>query len=364
MHWAEYSSSLWPGFVRAARTLVLNRLATVVVLGLLLSACTADPPEDRLQDYEKRLYRTLSIDRIDTAAPQYPRFPAPRDLRVDSPRETVDILDLWSMRECALHGVVAQKNSSLGRVAQPSTRMFHELDFLRLAPACIDALLLAGKEELAATLSEVRSRKEARLPGIIWQGVLGGGEYQRFWKLPQRLGEYPSADSLVSDQALEALAGDVQRWLGRDYRFEAAEVETNLQALAAGDGGSIYKSAVLQARYLARIDTALKRRLQAGPVCKSAQDETARILDTVVRKYFVGVIQPWSVRLQARAYQLDAAREIETLLASGQPQAFAVWRVDRDRLIATALRAPRSHVEALLPVMRECGMAPKEQAIP
>lgn len=362
MHLSERSSSLCPGFVRAARNAVSHRLATVLggVIVILLSACTADPPEHRLQDYETRLYRTLDIDRVDTGIAQYPRFPAQRDLHMDSPRETVDILDLWSMRECALHGVVAQKNSSLGRVAQPSTRMFHELEFLRLAPACIDLLLQEDKEELAATLSEVRSRKEARLPGVIWQGVLGGGEYQSFWKLPQRLGDYPSADNLASDQALEALAGDVQRWLGKDYRFEAAEVETNLKALATGDGGSIYKSAVLQARYLARIDTALQQRLQAGPVCKSAQDETARILDTVVRKYFVGVIQPWSVRVQGRAYQLEAAYEIETLLARGQPRAFAVWREERDQVIAAALRAPRSHVEALLPVMRECGMAPSE----
>jgi hypothetical protein len=361
---AEFPGRLCPVFVRAARIKIFNRQATVFFVGLLLSACTADPPEDRLQDYETRLYRTLSIDMIDTPTPKYPRFPAQRDMRLDSPREEVDILDLWSMRECALHGVVAHRNSSLGRVAQPSTRMFHELDFLRLAPACIDLLLQAGKEDLAATLSEVLSRKEARLPEVIWQGVLGGGEYQRYWKMPQWLGNYPSAENFASDLALEALANDVQRWLGKDYRFEVAEVETNLQRVAGGDGGSIYKSAVLQARYLARIDTALEQRLDAGPVCKSAKDKTAPILNTVVRKYFVGVIQPWSVRVQGRAYQLDAAREIEKLLAIGQPQAFAVWREERDRLIAKALHAPRNHVEALLPVMQQCGMAPNEQAIP
>jgi hypothetical protein len=361
---ADFPSRLCPVFVRAARIQNFNRLATIFFIGLLLAACTADPPEGRLQDYETRLYRTLSIDMIDTPTPEYPRFPGQRDMRMDSPREEVGILDLWSMRECALHGVVAQRNSSLGRVAQPSTRMFYELDFLRLAPACIDLLVQAGTQDLATTLSEVRSRKEERLPEVIWRGVLGGVEYQRYWKMPQRLGSYPSAEHFASDLALNALASDVQRWLGKDYRFEVAKVETNLQILATGDGGSIYKSAVLQARYLARIDTAIEQRLKAGPVCKSAQDKTAPILNTVVRKYFVGVIQPWSVRLQSRAYKLDAAREIENLLIGGQPQAFAVWREDRDRLIAKALHAPRNHVEALLPVMRQCGLAPNEQAIP
>jgi hypothetical protein len=340
-----------------------RRLITILLVGLILSACTADPPEARLQDYEKRLFRTLGITPIDNPIPKYARFPAQPTLRKDSPRETIDILDLWSIRECALHGLLAQRNSSLGRVAQPSTRMFYELNFLRLAPECIDTLVQQGKEDLAATLREARSRKEAQLPLVIWQGVLGGGEYQSYWKLPQRLGDYPTANNHASDQALKAIASDVRRWLGKDYRFESAEVEGNLQKLLGGDGGAIYKSAVLQGMYLGRIDTALEKRLREGPICGLGKDTKASILDTVVRKYFVGSIQRWSVQIQARAYQLDAAREVEDLLAGAEPSEFAVWREDRDRVIANALRAPRNHVQTLLPIMRQCGLAPEEQAM-
>ena len=291
------------------------------------------------------------------------RFPTQPTLLTDQSRETVDILDLWSIRECALHGVVAQRNSSLGRVAQPSTRMFYELEFLRLAPECIDWLLQQGQEDLAATLSEARARKEARLPRVIWQGVLGGGEYEHYWQVPQRLGQYPTTENYSSDQALNALASDVRRWLGKDYRFESAKVEANLQKLLVGDAGALYKSAVLQDQYLGQIDAALRQRLQAGPVCRSAKDTRASILDTVVRKYFIGSIQPWSVRIQARAYQLDAAREIEELLAGAEPEEFATWKKERDRVIARALQAPRKHVETLLPIMRQCGLAPEDRAV-
>lgn len=338
------------------------RLTISFLLGLSLSACTADPPEDRLQDYEERLFRTLGITEVDSLVPQYPRFPAPRYLRIDSSREAIDILDLWSLRECALHGVLAERNSSLGRVARPSTRMFYELDFLRLAPACIDLLLQSGKEELAATLGDALADKEARLPAVIWQGVLGGAEYRHYWKSPQRLGDYPHATSYASDQALQALASDVRRWLAHDYRFERAEVEAALQKIHGGDGGALYKSVVLQAVYLERIDAAVQQRLQAGPVCRSGKDSRASILDTVVRKFFVGRIQPWSVRLQTRAYQIEPARDLEELLAGAEPEAFGRWREQRDRLMAKGLRAPRAHVEALLPVMRQCGLAPQAQA--
>jgi len=81
-----------------------------------------------------------------------------------------------------------------------------------------------------------------------------------------------------------------------------------------------------------------------------------------VHKYFVGTIQHWSVKIQARAYQLDAARDIEELLAVAEPEDFASWRQERDRALERALQAPRSHVETLLPIMRQCGLAPEDQA--
>lgn len=285
-------------------------------------------------------------------------------MRTDNARETIDILELWSLRDCALHGVVAQRNSSLGRVAQPSTRMFYELDFLRLAPECIDLLLQQGKEDLAETLSEAHAGKEAQLPWVIWQGVLGGGEYEQYWRAPQRLGDYPTTATYSSDMALKALASDVRRWLGKDYRFDSAAVEANLQKLLLGDAGAVYKSVVLQELYLRHIDAALQQRLQAGPVCRTAKDARASILDTVVRKYFVGSIQPWSVRVQARAYQLNAAREIEELLAGAEPEDFATWKHERDRVIERALQAPRRHAKTLLPIMRQCGLAPEDHATP
>ncbi len=368
MRAAEYPLAIVPcngGRSKAIAVIsTLRRLVSVFLVGLLLPACTADPPEARLQDYGERLSRTLGMESKQIPPLMFSRFPTQPTLSTDPSRETIDILDLWSIRECALHVVLAQRNSSLGRVAQPSTRMFYELEFLRLAPECIEHLAQQGNTALAASLSEVRARKEARLPRLIWQGVLGGGEYERFWKVPQRLGSYPATGNSPAELALAALASDVRRWLSGDYQFDSTEVEANLQKLLSADAGALYKSAVLQNLYLGHIDAALEQRLQAGPVCKTPTDGRARILDTVVRKYFVGSIQPWSARIQSRAFQLDAAREVEELLAGAEPEDFASWRKERDRVIEQALQAPRSHVETLLPLMRQCGLVPQDQATP
>ena len=301
---------------------------------------------------------------IDAEAPaadglELHRFPAQRDLRLPASDDSIELLELWSLRGCALHRLIADNNSSLGRLAQPSTRMFYEIDFLRLVPACIEALEQEGKTELASALAAAANSKQQRLPLLVWHGILGGPEYREYWQIPHWLGAYPeTATQLPAEAALDSLSLRVERWLAGDYRLDRSAVEMELQRLLGGDGGALYKSVAMQHEYLGRFDLALAQRYASGPICRGTGGQRASILDTVVRKFFIGEIQPWSTRIQRRAFQLQNPRRLEQLLAAGEPQTFKEWRLARDGHIARSLEAPRRHVEALLPVMRQCGLAP------
>ena len=163
---------------------------------------------------------------------------------------------------------------------------------------------------------------------------------------------------ISAEAALDSLTQRVERWLSGDYRLDRSAVEVELQRLLGGDGGALYKSVALQEEYLGRFDLALAQRYESGPICRGTGGQRASILDTVVRKFFIGEIQPWSTRVQRRAFLLQNPRRLEELLAAGEPQAFRAWRRARDSHITRSLEAPRRHVEALLPVMRQCGLAP------
>lgn len=328
------------------------------LMTLLLGACGAGPTENRLQDYQARLQRTLQLELEPSSRLELQRFPRPRELTAPSTPDTIGLIELWSLRDCALHGLIAEKNSSLGRVALPSTQLFHELDFLRLLPVCLQQLDASGDEELAKLLLQVGETKRERLPNIIWHALLGGPEYREYWNTPQQLPDYAvgmGAPAHTAAQALTQLAG---AWLKGDYQVDRGAVETHLKQLGSGAGGALYKSLLLQHQYLDNLDAAIRVRLPARPVCYTPGGDPAPILDNVVRKYFVGALQPWSVELQKGVQQLHAMQSLEALLAPGEPEPFNVWRTRRDALIEAAVGAPKRHVENLLPLLEQCGLAP------
>jgi hypothetical protein len=327
-------------------------------LTLLLVACGAGPTENRLQDYQARLQRTLQLELQPQPRLELQRFPRPRQLMAPAPAATIGLLELWSLRDCALHGLIAEKNSSLGRVALPSTQLFHELDFLRLLPACIRQLNASGDEALAKLLLQVGVTKRERLPEIIWYALLGGQEYREYWNTPQQLPEYVAGMGAPGHTAAQALTQLAGVWLKGDYQVDRAVVEAHLKQLGAGAGGALYKSLLLQHHYLEHLDAAIRVRMLASPVCYSPGGNPAPILDNVVRKYFVGELQPWSVQLQKGAQQLHAVQSLEAILAPGEPEPFYRWRTRRDVLIEAALGAPKRHVENLLPLLEQCGLAP------
>ena len=334
------------------------RYGVYLMAPLLIVACGAGPAENRLQDYQARLTRTLQLQLPTAPEPQLARFPRPRDLAAAPVPATIDLMDLWSLRDCALHGLIATKNSSLGRVSLSSTQLFHELDFLRLLPACLQQLKINEKDELAQALEQVGKAKRERLPSFIWQALLGGPEYRDYWNLPQQVPDYHAAAGAPAQQAAQALTVLAQAWLNDDYRVDRAVVETHLKQMRFGGAGVLHKSLMLQHNYLSTIDTATQQRLAQRPICFSAGGDPAPILDNVVRKYFVGELQPWSVQLQKGVAQLRAAQQLEALLARGEPAAFQRWRFKRDEFIEVASGAPRRHVQALLPVLEQCGLAP------
>ncbi|WP_279244890.1 DUF3080 family protein [Candidatus Litorirhabdus singularis] len=334
------------------------RYVTYLMAPLLVAACGAGPAESRLQDYQARLARTLQLELPIQSESELARFPRPRDLVAKPVTATIDLIELWSLRDCALHGLIANKNSSLGRVSLSSTKLFHELDFLRLLPACLKQLEISGRDELSTALEQVGNAKRERLPSFIWQALLGGQEYRDYWNLPQQVPDYDAAAGAPAQQAAQALIILAQAWLKNDYRVDRAAVETHLKKMRFGNAGVLQKSLILQHNYLSSLDVATKVRLAERPICFSAGGAPAPVIDNVVRKYFVGELQPWSVQLQKGIAQLQAAQQLEALLALGEPEAFQSWRLKRDELLEIASGAPRRHVQSLLPVLEQCGLSP------
>jgi len=85
------------------------------------------------------------------------------------------------------------------------------------------------------------------------------------------------------------------------------------------------------------------------------------ILANVIRKYFIGGIQPRAAALNRRYEDLlPPIAVLEQVLGSALPPAYQAWRDQRDADLARWLVAPRQHVAELQAIQRPCRANPED----
>ena len=331
------------------------RLFVVLAALLLVSSC-ADDSAMPLEDYAVRLARVLDVDLPPATDSQRYPLPRVRDLRVESAADRVDILDFLAMGDCRLQAVVAEKNSSLGRVADESGQLKLDLDFLRHGEACA-AMLTAEEPALADELRRVIRLKQTRLASRIWQATLGGAEFRRFWH-----SDYSATIDPRTLQAIQALALDISRWLQGDYS-DYDDLDQLLGIIGEGSGGGMLRAWEELGGGLQRATLAVKTFSAKRPLCYDGmQTPEADIFRRVVMKFFVGEIQKTVAGLNRTTHELmPVIHDLENRLSVAEPAAYTDWRGERDAMIEAARLAMVAHVGALEPLMVQCGFLPQQQ---
>lgn len=339
-----------------AWTLPSNCTLPALLLALL-TACTGDTPGGAYRDYHERLARTLAVDSEPRTQPQSPLPPRVGALQLALEGGNINTLDFLALRGCALQVNVARRNSSLGRLARPSQTLLLDLEFLRLAPACVEDLEREGRNALKERLLEAQALKRAQLPARVFNATLGSDEYRAFWRGTRPPGDYPAVPDTVTLQALHAINAAVARWLAGDYSVDGFEFELLLSEVAGGDGGGLLRALARQAHWLAEADSLLAARGNRGPLCgPNLRHDAADILPNVVEKYFVGQIQPGAAALHRSFHALlPPVRELETRLGEVLPDDYLRWRDARDRLLERGSGAPRRHVNNVQVLLQPCG---------
>jgi len=312
-----------------------------------------------LDNYLPRLARSLETDLPSQPLTQL-TLPRARNLRLPLQQGSIDLLDMLALRDCELDTTLGHANSSLGKMATASQRLLLELEFLHLLPACIDSLDPSDDRQLIMDLQAAKDSKQQQLPARIWNATLGGPEFRLFWQGETRLGDYPNATGGEVPIALARLAQLAAGWLAGDYMLGHAELEPLLDQVRRGDGGKLLQALSAQRGALASAGPALTLRRGETPLCfGGTPSPQGKILDTVVRKFFIGEVQPWSVRLEQRRQQLlPPVLTLEAQLLAVAPESYQVWRKQRDSLLASARSAPKNHALQVAELLESCGLRP------
>ncbi|MFB9353151.1 DUF3080 family protein, partial [Streptomyces heliomycini] len=113
----------------------------VAGLGGLLAACSSGGDSNELLvDYQRDLARRLDLAPPTPAAPDnIGAFPDRRERLVAIPETREGMLNVFALRECHITTLVAERNSTLGRVA-PASRMWrYELTLWQRLTDCLES---------------------------------------------------------------------------------------------------------------------------------------------------------------------------------------------------------------------------------
>ena len=177
-------------------------------------------------DYSERLARVLEESMPKVISRPRTEFPRRRDLQVSFEKHSIDLLEFLVMHDCELQAVVAELNSSLGRLATASQRLILEIRFLKTGAACLEII---ADEKLSDELRRILVVKRGELAGRIWKATLAGPEFRSLW----RSKNISSDSSPEAIQALRLLRMDIERWINGDYKIESRLFELRLQKIAA-----------------------------------------------------------------------------------------------------------------------------------
>lgn len=275
-------------------------LVLLVTSCALAPGCAREPEANRqLSNYLDRVGRVLgqSWRPWDSEHLAQYRPPSRREAMQPVPELRLSLLDLLvESRECGpLQQLIAERNSSLGRLMAPSTLLGFEGELLRAVEGCLAVIGdQPGRESLVEDLQHIAQIKRDNLPQLFWNAVGGSEEFSRF------------------------------------LRFDGQPLPLSDSALANHQG-------VDAVRQLADIGTALPERLPAD------RSETEPLFATLARDQRSGQLIHSLARLTHTLDQASAmlrARPAKSSLPDGQPD-----------------RAITDSVERFQPVLRRRGSA-------
>lgn len=323
------------------------RLLLFLWVGLaLLPGCQ---PDNHGDSYLRMLEKVLpaGITQPET------RFPEPPDAATrvfDSRRGKLANVDILDLRGCDLKKTLIRERSRLGLHAKPSQQLLLLLEFLRVAPACIDQLRQQGNDSLADTLNSSLNERRHRLPQLVFDATLGSTEYKALWSGTPAPRAFPRVAQPAAVSALAGINGFVRRWSAGDYRADNREFELLLGEVAGGSAGSLSHTLSRQEALLAEAS-----RLLQGPHCDTRNKRNSIRWLAAARQYFLSELRPrFTASLERLIAFHTALATLERQLSVVLPAKYEHWRVSRNQHILALRTAPSVHLAQLMRAMKSC----------
>lgn len=282
----------------------LTKLLSLTAAVFVLSSCS-DPAQSLMDDYAKRLGRTLALELKNPAPLDLQPLPSITATRADIAETSITLVELVATRACGLDVLLGERNSSLGKVMPPSQRLKYELQFLNQVQPCLTHPDITRdlQQKLIAISNEKRSQVYQH-----WQNFLLQDETLRQQLHPYRSLSEPNSVAGVAEtiQALHSLLALKKSIVEQNWR-QASEInpEQALEALyKANTLSQLQQSLRFSHNWLRGLNQQLEQvDLKAQCPAGRASDK-AEILNTILLQYFISKVQVYFAQTDGAYQQL------------------------------------------------------------
>lgn len=267
--------------------------------GLMLGCDNAYQLEKDLDLYQQRMANILDAESLEFETVVLPRYPARQLLEQNIAEQNIKLFEFYQLKQCRLYSMVAERNTTLGRIQSPSTRYVYEKSLLTALNDCLEKTTDSQLQEKMHNWLELKNQSIS----TKWADLIQlSDEIKQGFSAHRGLIDGSIKDGLhQTKEAFNYLLG-----LETTKQVNSSELEQHLkhihdQPLPA----KLWLSQLLLRVQLGQINTWLNQ--HAGELtCQTRQQkETAEYLRNVFQLFFVEKIQPVASQLNHYHYQLN-----------------------------------------------------------
>jgi len=288
------------------KTYLFNSLILVLQCFLLIG-CDRNTAESSLQSYNERIANVLGVSPSKDPMTEIPVFPGIRELVLPIEDIRIGLLDAFELRKCGVFHLIAERNSTLGKVQDKTHQFRYELLLMDGLEHCIDTLPL--NSELLPNIKQFHQLKRQHLPLYLWNMLTTGEEWRRQFNLHYRpfpLDRFPG--EIESQEAMRYLQF-IHRMIKAQETVPPNQAERLLfhqqQIHAFRYFGQLVYSIARTRDWLEstiRLLEANESTILCGP---NRNQQKAVYLSNVFNRFFIAKIQPYLVELDSQYRQIQ-----------------------------------------------------------
>lgn len=330
-----------------------QRLTLCCVALVMLSACSPAPEGlSHLHDYQQRVANTLNQPAVNYQPVPRIQPPSARDLRLLIERLEISLLDAMRLDACAAGPLIAERNSSLGRLQQGVLRYFYDRQLTEALQLCAKQLHNENPE-LAKRVQQQAEAKRKLMPQLRTQAITQDYAIRNIISMADRPLAKPDSNTLAPlfsamNTLLQVL--DDQAPLPTERELIAALERLDKDAYI----GQLWRALHDNHAYLKQLEPLVSNLSQNAGCLSAGVPKRAQVLRQVFIARFSGPVQR---HLNALTYQ---AQQLEPYIyALNTP--LALWQSHLRHIVALddqVKTATRTHVQYWQQFFSDCEFTP------